>query len=130
MRLLTFLARRFEWSTAETADGGERAEAAVVVFVEAEAHDEADPDRALRHLVKHVKWQAREREIRSVVLHSFAHLGTDAGASAGFAERWLEDAGARLERSGFRVHSTPFGASCAWSLDVYGEPMAKVWKRT
>ena len=101
----------------------------MVVFVEAEAHDEDDPARALRHLVKHVKWQARQREIRTVVLHSFTHLGADTTSTPAFAEEWLDRATERLERAGFEVLATPFGASCAWHLDVYGEPMAKVWKR-
>ena len=34
----------------------------------------------------------------------------------------------RLESNGYVVTVTPFGRSCAWSMDVHGGPIAKAFK--
>lgn len=154
MKLLTFQARRFRWEsfarTLESAEPAEPAEPgesgagasagaesgevrdAVVVWLHAERADEAPEAaaRALRHVVKHVKWHARKRDLERVVLHSFAHLGGDASGSAdpAFARAFLADVAARLASARFEVHATPFGHTCEWTLEVFGEGIAKVWK--
>ncbi len=141
MRLLTFLARRFAWEPfapnlppapdaqpAERPPGGDLPES-LVAFIHCEPKDVTDEarDRAIRHAVKHLKWHAGKRATRSVVLHSFAHLGADA-APADLAEAVLRDIGQRLSATGFTVRETPFGYTNAWSLDVYGDGNAKIWK--
>lgn len=147
MKLLTFQARRFRWKSfartlesAEAVGAGEPDEGAdpvevrdaVVVWLHAERADEAPEAaaRALRHVVKHVKWHARKRDLARVVLHSFAHLGAGASGPAdpAFARGFLTDVAARLESAGFEVHATPFGHTCEWTLAVFGEGIAKVWK--
>jgi hypothetical protein len=136
MKLLTFLARRFAWTphVASAAAGAEEplagaADECVVVFVHAERADEEPGRRAssVRQAVKHVQWLARKREMTRCVLHSFTHLGGTTSDPA-FARAWIEEVGARLAAKGFAVAHTPFGHSCAWQLDVHGEPLAKVWK--
>jgi hypothetical protein len=138
VRLLTFLSPRFAWTSHSqtlpdgAADPGEVAEEvrdAVVVFLHAEARDEPAEARAraLRHTAKHVKWLAGKRDYRTVVLHSFTHLGAE-NADPAFAKGFLDDLAARLAGAGYAVRQTPFGWFSAWSLDVHGESLAKVWK--
>lgn len=141
MKLLTFLSPRFAWRawsrTLEDAprvavgDEAERRELSdvVVVFVHAQAGDEeeAAARRALRHVVKHVKWLANKRGFRRVALHSFTHLGAE-NADPSFARGFLDDVAERLRGGGFEVAQTPFGHFCEWELSVHGESLAKVWK--
>ena len=70
---------------------------------------------------------ARKREVGSVVLHSFAHLG-GTSASPEFGEAWLGDLARKLEARGYAVARTPFGWTNAWEMAVHGESIAKVWK--
>jgi len=138
MKLLTFQAARFAWRPHERTlaeakddsgpDGG-AVEAAVVAFVHAEAGD-FPPEaraRAIRHATKHLQWLANKRGLRNVVLHSFTHLGGEACHPAE-AESLLGELRERLESKGYAVRTTPFGFTCAWTLEVYGESLAKVWK--
>jgi len=81
----------------------------------------------LRQTAKHLKWLANKRDLRSVVLHSFTHLGGDT-APAETALAFLDELELRLLRADYEVRRTPFGWFCAWELDVYGESLAKVWK--
>ncbi len=136
MKLLTFQAARFAWKSSviglpEGADppADDAVSDAVVVFAHAQLADvePAARDRALRHAVKHIKWLANNRGLRSVVLHSFTHLG-GAAAPPEFARAWLTDLAAKLRAGNYTVKLTPFGWSCAWELSVFGESLAKVWK--
>ena len=137
MKILTFQARRFRWkSHSRTLDDASEEEVeeevsdAVVVFLHAEAKD-ADPDerrRVFKHTLKHVKWLANKREMKNVVLHSFTHLGAE-NAPADFARGFLEELRDRLDSTGYRVATTPFGWFCEWDLSVYGDSLAKVWKQ-
>lgn len=134
MRLLTFQARRFEWTThrrtledvveREVADG---VEDAVVAFMHIEARDEGGArSRAFRKTLKHVKWIANKRSLTRIVLHSFAHLGGE-NAGADFATTFIDDLAERLATTGYEVKTTPFGYFCAWNLDVFGDSLAKVY---
>ena len=134
MKLLTFQARRFAWTphvrTVEQADevldGGE-ADDAVVVWMHVEAGDVEDESRVFRHCLKHIKWIANKRKMRTIVLHFFAHLGGE-GSDPDFARGFIERLGVRLTDTGYDVKLTPFGYFCAWELDVYGDSLAKVFK--
>ena len=137
MRILTFLARRFAWepysqTLPDAPDPGQptAVEDAVVAFLHIEAADEGPErrPRVFRHTLKHLKWLANKRDLRTVVLHSFTHLGGD-NAPPAFAQAFLEDLAERLRRTGYEVRLTPFGWFCAWELSVYGESLAKVWKQ-
>jgi hypothetical protein len=140
MRILTFQAKRFAWKAfSQTIEGavapdspsvaGE-VEGAVVAFLHAEAA-EAEPEqrkRAFKHTLKHLKWLANKRDLRTVVLHSFTHLGAE-NAPAEVAQGLIEELRERLEGTGYSVATTPFGWFCEWELSVYGESLAKVWKQ-
>ncbi len=136
MKLLTFLARRFAWQPhaatlpgAEAAPAGGECTDCVVAFVQAEARDEGDErwKSTQEHARKHVEWLARKRDARTVVLHSFAHLGGTSAAPE-FGERWLRALAERLVARGYAVRSTPFGWTNPWQIDVEGDAIAKVWK--
>lgn len=137
MRLLCFQAKRFWWKTFQKtlADAPEQevereVREAVVAFVHVERADSA-PDRqssVFRQALKHLKWLANKRELRTIVLHSFTHLGADSGAPEG-AEEMLRRLADRLGENGYEAHVTPFGYLNEWDLSVYGESLAKVWKQ-
>ncbi len=133
--MLTFQAKRFSWvpfhRVWDGAGEAERGEAsdAVVAFVHVEGKDVGSSRRAsvFRQSLKHIKWLANKRKLRTIVLHSFTHLGGES-APPEAARAFLEDLAERLRHTGYIVHITPFGWVCEWELHVYGESIAKVWK--
>jgi len=136
MKLLCFQAKRFHWKThsktlpkaADQAIDQEVSES-VVVFLHAEAAD-GDGERnvsVMRQTLKHIKWLANKRELKTIVLHSFTHLG-GVTAPASLAETLIVTLQQRLIETGYQVWTTPFGYFCEWDLSVYGESLAKVWK--
>jgi Archaea-specific editing domain of threonyl-tRNA synthetase len=136
MKLLCFQAKRFGWKThskslPEALDQAvtEEVENALVIFIHPERPDEdaVKTTSVMRQTLKHIKWLANKREIKNVVIHSFTHLGGDSAAPA-FAESFIETLAGRLRQTGYVVWLTPFGYSCEWTLSVYGESLAKVWK--
>ena len=134
MRMLTYQARHFAWQPShktvddapEVSDGGE-AHDAVVAWIHTEVKDAADDARVFRHCLKHIKWIANKREMKTVVLHFFAHLGGD-GSEPAYARAFIDRLAERLRKTGYTVFTTPFGYFCAWQLDVYGDSLAKVYK--
>lgn len=142
MRLLCFLAKRFHWQSFSKTleqvgnaplpdvDVDDGLKNCVVVFAHAEAADEPEEarKRVFKHTLKHVKWLAGKRDLRNVVLHSFTHLGATSSTPE-FARTFLDDLAQRLTDTGYVVKTTPFGYFCEWSLDVFGESLAKVYKQ-
>ena len=136
MKILTYQAKSFGWESFSKTlpqvpdqDVQEHVAECVVAFFHVEAKDE-EPEqrkRCLRHTIKHIKWLANKKEMRSVVLHSFAHLGGE-NADPTFAKGFLDEVSARLTTTGYAVYQTPFGYFCSWNLSVYGDSLAKVWK--
>ncbi len=136
MKLLCFQAKRFWWKTYSKSlpdVGSQEAEEVVretlVVFVHAEAPDEGSErrDSVRRQTLKHIKWLANKRNLKNVVLHSFAHLGGE-DASPPFAQALMSELTQRLRDTNYNVWLTPFGYFCEWDLSVYGDSLAKVWK--
>jgi hypothetical protein len=134
MKLLTFQAKRFRWKSfsktlpeAEDVDVDQTVEEAVVVFAHAEERDAEQRDSVFRQTLKHVKWLANKRGMKSVVLHSFTHLGATS-APPEFAQAFLLELAERLRATGYSVWITPFGWFCEWDLSVHGDSLAKVWK--
>jgi hypothetical protein len=132
VRALCFLARRFEWAPhektladAQESPPSDRVDDALVAFLHVEA---TDAERgAFKKTLKHLKWLAGKREMKTVVLHSFTHLGgTNAEPDAALA--FLRELAERLSNAGYDVKITPFGWFCRWTLEVYGESLAKVYK--
>ncbi len=80
MKLLMFLSPRFSWrphrralGEAETSTEGETVEDCAVIFVHAESHDPENRGNLLTKFLKNVKWIAKKRAVRNIVLHSFPH---------------------------------------------------------
>jgi hypothetical protein len=136
MKLLCFQAKRFRWKShsktlpdAPDQEVEETVEETLVALIHAETQD-ADEQRqksVQRQTLKHLKWLANKKQLKNVILHSFAHLGGET-AAPGFAEAFITAMGKRLREAGYRVWITPFGYFCEWDLSVYGENLAKVWK--
>jgi Archaea-specific editing domain of threonyl-tRNA synthetase len=136
MKLLCFQAKHFGWKThskslseALDQDVNEEVENALVIFIHAEQRDEdaVKTTSVARQTLKHVKWLANKREIENIVIHSFTHLGGESATPA-FAESFIKALAGRLRQTGYHVWLTPFGYFCEWTLSVYGESLAKVWK--
>jgi hypothetical protein len=136
MKLLCFQAKRFRWKThsktlpeVPAQDADQTVEQTLVVFIHAEGRDLEEERKAslLRQALKHVKWLANKRALKSVVLHAFAHLGGETAAPAA-AEAFINSLAERLRETGYEVWITPFGYFCEWDLSVYGDSLAKVWK--
>jgi hypothetical protein len=135
MKLLTFQAKRFWWrSFSKTLQDAEDVAVeqevfdAVVAFYQIEAADAANRASVFRQTLKHLKWLANKREMKTIVLHSFTHLGGD-NAEPDFARDLTEELAARLRETGYEIWVTPFGYFNEWDLSVYGESLAKVWKQ-
>ena len=136
MKMLTFQAKEFGWAPfsktlpdVTDVEQGDQVQECVVVFLHLETKDESDEERSrvFRHTLKHIKWLANKRSFRNVVLHSFTHLGAE-NANPDFALAFMEEMAERLRTTDYSVWLTPFGYFCEWSLSVYGESLAKVWK--
>lgn len=137
LKILAFQAKSFGWRAFRQTlpDALEPVEAegsvrhAVVAFIHVEADDAPDgrPKKVFKYALKHLKWLANKRDMRIIVLHSFAHLGGE-NASPGFAQDLLERLAERLQGTGYEVHMTPFGWFSSWNIDVYGDSLAKVFK--
>lgn len=133
MKILLFLARRFRFEpfaptltqVGPPPPPAEMTET-VVAFVHCEEEDASRRASVLSRTLKQVKWLAGKKGFRRVVLHSFTHL-SESKADPDFARAFLEELAGRLRRNGYEVALTPFGYTCAWDLDVYGESLAKVF---
>ncbi|MCK6630379.1 MAG: threonyl-tRNA synthetase editing domain-containing protein [Anaerolineae bacterium] len=133
MKLLLFQAKQFYWKsfsktldTVPDQDVTETVTEAVIVFLHAEAEDEAKPGLETK-VVKNIKWLANKRQLKNIVLHSFTHLSSST-ASPEFAQALLTGLEQRLRGAGYKVWQTPFGYFCEWDLAVYGDSLAKVFK--
>jgi hypothetical protein len=136
MKLLTYQASHFRWkSFSKTLDDvpdqevSEEVHDAIVAFMHVEEKDAPAEQRkrAFKHCLKHLKWLANKRSFKTIVLHSFAHLG-GVNADPEFTRELLDELSERLRTTGYEVHQTPFGYFCSWDLGVYGDSLAKVWK--
>jgi hypothetical protein len=99
---------------------------AVVAFIHCEERDAEKRSSVFSRTLKQIKWLAGKRAFRRVVLHSFTHLSSSK-AAPDFAEAFLDELAGRLRRTGYEVALTPFGYTCTWDLEVYGETLAKVY---
>ena len=99
---------------------------ALVAWLQIEAHDHENHTRSLRKIAKQIKWCAKKRQLKKIVLHSFAHLG-GTKSNPEYAQRFLCDLEDRLIDNGYQVQQTPFGWSCSWTLNTYGNSTAKIF---
>ena len=102
-------------------------ENALVVFYHAEEMDAVNKSGVLTKLIKNIKWLSGKSGTKELVLHSFNHLSTSK-ADPEFTRKLIDEANARLTRSGFTITETPFGYLNEWKIHVGGESLAKVFK--
>lgn len=133
MKLLSYQAKHFSWESfsqtlpdADPQSNGS-VDNAAVVWIHVEWDDMNDLSRVFKHALKHIKWVANKKNLKTVVLHSFAHLG-GRPADSNVARTIIQDLATRLRNTGYIVQVTPFGWFCSWNLEVYGNSMAKVFK--
>ena len=133
MKAVLFLARRFAFAPfaavlpdAPPPPPRQEVLEAVVAFIHCEEGDADKRASVFSRTLKQIKWLAGKRSFRRVVLHSFTHLSASKAAPE-FAGAFLEELAGRLARTGYEVALTPFGYTCAWELEVYGETLAKVY---
>ncbi len=134
MRLLLWYCSRFGWKpvrkTLEDAKDGKPGEVqdAVVAFIHVEPQDEERVGKVETKLVKNLKWAAGKWETKTLVLHSFTHLGEEK-AGEGFSRGLFDRARARLEQTGYDVVETPYGYFNDLELQAPGHPLARVFKQ-
>ncbi|MCX7823895.1 MAG: threonyl-tRNA synthetase editing domain-containing protein [Syntrophobacterales bacterium] len=100
---------------------------AAIIFYHAEPGDEQRSGNIISKFVKNVKWLAGKFQTKTVILHSFNHLGSEK-ASPEVAIAIVEEVKKKLENSGYRVLETPFGYQNEWKMHVAGDSLAKVFK--
>jgi hypothetical protein len=100
---------------------------ATVVFIHAEAHDVEREAPLIKRCAKNIKWISNKRNLRHVVLHSFAHL-SESKAPVEFGEAFIAALAQRLTVGDYTVSTTPYGQSIPWELNVFGDSLAKVFK--
>lgn len=99
----------------------------IVAFVQVETEDEEyDVKSREKKLVNHLKWVARKNNIKSIILHSFAHL-SGSKASPKYTRLLLNEAETRLQNAGFTTAQTPFGYFLDLEIKAPGFSLARVW---
>ena len=107
---------------------GETFENALVGFIQAEPADEEKPiAKVEKNLVKNLKWGARKNETNKIVLHSFAHLGTEK-ASPEFTKEVFDLAEKRLKNVDYETAQTPFGYFLDLEVNAPGFSQARMFK--
>lgn len=99
-------------------------EEALVVFAQAEKADEGDTTGVAERTAEAVAQVAGQLKVRSVVLHSFAHLFGELSAPA-LARDILDQAQARLTARGFETSQTAFGWFNRIDLRAKGHPYSR-----
>ena len=134
MKLLMHHVKEFWYKTyGKTLDGVETVEKedkiteALLVFLHTEKEDEENKNKVTNKAIKNVKWLINKLSVKNVVLHAFAHLSTSKSAPE-FGQDVIKDITTKLENIGLNVHLTPFGYFLEYSMHVYGESLAKVFK--
>ena len=102
-------------------------EQTVVAFIHVEPPDVVEGSSVETKLVKNAKWLARKWETRTIVLHSFTHLG-EQKADPEDAKGLIDRVQKRLETAGYTTVQTPYGYFNDLSIDAPGHPLARIFK--
>ena len=133
MRILLWYCDRFNWKpaikTLETvADSGPGEFSEVIVaFVHVEPKDVEEGSSSEKKLLKNLKWLAKKWDNKSIILHSFTHLGEEK-AEASLAQALLTRVEQRLSNSDFIVNQTPYGYFLDLDMQAKGHPLARIFK--
>ena len=133
MRVLFWYCQRFNWVPAmKTLDDAPPAQPAdlhqaVVAFIHVEPADGDPGSSSETKLIKNAKWLARKWDTKTIVLHSFTHLGEDK-ATPEQARALLERACQRLQDAGYETVISPYGYFNDLVLEAPGHPLARIYK--
>jgi threonyl-tRNA synthetase editing subunit len=97
---------------------------ALVVFAQAEKADEADPEAVAERAAEAVGRVAAQLKVRTVVLHSFAHLFGELSDPA-VARAILGGMEERLRSSELTVSQTAFGWFNRLDMRAKGHPLSR-----
>ena len=134
MKVLFIYCKEFGYSpTLKTIEGvsdnitSARFENVQVAFLQAEAEDVEREKDIEKKLIKNLKWICGKNNVRTIVLHSFAHL-SDSKAEPAFTQQFFNGIQERLRNSSYEVHQTPFGYFLDLQLSAPGFSLARVFK--
>ena len=134
MKALFIYCKEFAYTpTVKTIEGASnnntssRHENVQVAFLQVEQEDvERDKD-VEKKLVKNMKWICGKNQVKTVILHSFAHL-SESKAEPEFTQLFFNRVEERMKNSGYKVHQTPFGYFLDLQLNAPGFSQARVFK--
>jgi len=95
-------------------------------FIQVEKKDEENETAVKKKLLKNLKWIAGKKNIKHIILHSFAHL-SESKAEPSFTNIF-DDIDERLTNSGFQVEQTPFSYFLDLEIDAPGYSLVRVFK--
>ena len=98
-----------------------------VAFLQVEQEDVERDKEVEKKLVKNLKWICGKNQVKTVILHSFAHL-SESKAEPEFTQLFFNTVEERMKNSGYKVHQTPFGYFLDLQLNAPGFSLARVFK--
>ena len=133
MRVLFWYCNQFSWTPAiKTLEQVPDAEPdsysnTIVAFVHVEPDDLDIGSSSETKLVKNSKWLARKWDVKTIILHSFTHLGKEK-ADPEKAGQLLQKAENRLTKAGYKTLQTPYGYFLDLLIQAEGHPLARIYK--
>lgn len=128
MKLLMFHTKSF-WYKPYSSDSPETEktsfENCLVIFIHVEEADKGKSD-VVDKAVGNIKWLASKNKTNSIVLHSFAHLSTSK-SDPETAHDIIQKISEKLKKN-LSTHIIPFGQFYEFSVHVFGQSLAKVFK--
>jgi len=98
-----------------------------VAFLQVEQEDVERDKEVEKKMVKNLKWICGKNQVKTVILHSFAHL-SESKAGTQFTKLLLNSIEERMINAGYEVSQTPFGYFLDLQLDAPGFSLARVFK--
>jgi len=98
---------------------------ALVVYAACEKRDEAEPEEVAARAAAAIVAVGRQLGLRTVVLHSFAHLFVELSAPT-IARDILGGVRRRLEAEGYTVGQTAFGWFNRIEMRAKGHPLSRI----
>lgn len=97
----------------------------LVIFIHVEETDK-DKNDVVGKVVGNIKWLANKNKTNSIVLHSFAHL-SNSKSDPETANDIIQKISENLKKN-LSTHIIPFGQFYEFSVHVFGQSLAKVFK--
>jgi len=134
MKLLLIYCKKFGYTpTVKTVDNASENnlpahfENVQTAFIQVEQKDVERDKEVEKKLVKNLKWICGKNQVKTVILHSFAHL-SESKAEPQFTKLLLNSIEERMINAGYEVSQTPFGYFLDLQVDAPGFSLARVFK--